>query len=164
MVVLCAAGIFALASLFSPQQGAISQWWRSHRWQRRERLENELKAIFRSLEDQAKPLDATFKMETLPKDKRLSAIRLQEILRQGFLRKAVDGGYQLTAEGQQAATRVVRNHRLWELYLARRASYPTDHVHDDAERMEHWLTDAEAQTLRSQLGNPTVDPHGRRIP
>ena len=74
------------------------------------------------------------------------------------------GGWRLTADGVESAERVVRKHRLWELFLTRRLDLPSDHVHRDAEAMEHTLTDEDVLELERTLGNPSVDPHGRPIP
>ena len=70
----------------------------------------------------------------------------------------------LTPGGRRKAEAVVRKHRLWEVYLTRRLELPSDHVHRDAEAMEHALSDDAVQRLEEQLGFPTVDPHGRPIP
>ncbi|MHC4816703.1 MAG: metal-dependent transcriptional regulator, partial [Planctomycetota bacterium] len=66
--------------------------------------------------------------------------------------------------GLERAARVVRNHRIWELYLTRRLDIAADHVHRDAEDMEHALDDAVLEAIDQALGRPTVDPHGRPIP
>ena len=70
----------------------------------------------------------------------------------------------LTAEGFNKARSVVRNHRLWELYLTNEADYASDHVHDDAEKVEHFLSDEEVAELESYLDYPQHDPHGKPIP
>lgn len=70
----------------------------------------------------------------------------------------------LTPGGRRKAEAVVRKHRLWEVYLTRRLELPSDHVHRDAEAMEHALSDDAVQRLEEQLGFPAVDPHGRSIP
>mgnify|MGYP003312308703 FL=1 len=81
----------------------------------------------------------------------------------GFLETSGDG-LRLSSAGLFEAERVVRNHRVWELYLARRLDLPIDHVHRDAEDMEHALTDEVVLEFERLLGYPTVDPHGRAIP
>ncbi|MDA1006030.1 MAG: hypothetical protein O3A87_06045, partial [Verrucomicrobia bacterium] len=58
----------------------------------------------------------------------------------------------------------VRNHRLWELYLTNEAEYQADHVHDDAEIVEHLLGEEAIQRLEAELGFPKTDPHGSPIP
>lgn len=85
------------------------------------------------------------------------------LLRDGLL--ASDGErFRLTKLGQRDAERLVRNHRIWELYLTRRLELPSDHVHRDAEAMEHALTDETVREFEELLGFPTVDPHGQPIP
>ncbi|RYD28672.1 MAG: metal-dependent transcriptional regulator, partial [Verrucomicrobiaceae bacterium] len=70
----------------------------------------------------------------------------------------------LTPTGRKFAASLVRAHRLWERYLTERASYKPDHVHESAERAEHWLDEEGRRRLEERLGKPEVDPHGSRIP
>ena len=70
----------------------------------------------------------------------------------------------LTEMGMDLAVSVVRNHRLWELYLTNEADYAADHVHDDAEKVEHLLSEEKVRELELFLDYPTVDPHGKPIP
>ena len=70
----------------------------------------------------------------------------------------------LTPEGLAEAAGVVRKHRVWELYLTRRLELPSDHVHRDAEAMEHALSDEAVDRIEALLGHPRLDPHGRPIP
>ena len=72
--------------------------------------------------------------------------------------------FALTPEGFREASRMVRNHRLWELYLTQRAGYAQDHVHDSAEEMEHLLAEENIADMMRVLGNPQTDPHGKPIP
>ena len=67
-------------------------------------------------------------------------------------------------EHADEAAGVVRRHRLWELYLTRRLELPHDHVHRDAEAMEHALPEETVEALDARLGYPERDPHGRLIP
>ena len=70
----------------------------------------------------------------------------------------------LTPEGWQRARAIVRNHRLWELYLTSEANIAPDHVHDDAEEIEHVLGEAVVRQLEKGLHYATRDPHGKVIP
>jgi manganese/zinc/iron transport system permease protein len=70
----------------------------------------------------------------------------------------------LTPSGYQRACEIVRNHRLWELYLVSKADIAADHVHDDAERIEHVLSHEVIHQLESVLKFPRTDPHGKQIP
>ena len=73
-------------------------------------------------------------------------------------------GVQLTAKGARVALEVLRHHRLLELYLARDLGLPWDRVHDEAEVLEHVLSEELEELIAVKLGDPTVDPHGDPIP
>jgi manganese/zinc/iron transport system permease protein len=70
----------------------------------------------------------------------------------------------LTAEGLRRARELTRYHRLWEAYLSEKVRLPSDHVHDDAEEMEHVLTGELAERLIATLDVSGTDPHGKAIP
>jgi DtxR family transcriptional regulator, Mn-dependent transcriptional regulator len=70
----------------------------------------------------------------------------------------------LTDSGERVALEVLRHHRLIELYLYNKLNLPWDQVHDEAERLEHVLSEALEDAMAAALGNPTVDPHGDPIP
>lgn len=91
----------------------------------------------------------------------------------GMVRKLVDGGLvehepyrgvRLTNRGRRVALEVLRHHRLLELFLAEELGVPWDRVHDEAEILEHVLSEDLEQRIAARLGNPTVDPHGDPIP
>ena len=73
-------------------------------------------------------------------------------------------GVQLTSEGTQLALEVIRHHRLLELYLAQDLGVPWDRVHDEAEVLEHVLSEELEELIAAKLGDPTHDPHGDPIP
>ena len=73
-------------------------------------------------------------------------------------------GVQLTPQGKRLALEVLRHHRLLELYLARDLGVPWDRVHDEAEVLEHVLSEELEDLIAAKLGNPTHDPHGDPIP
>jgi DtxR family Mn-dependent transcriptional regulator len=73
-------------------------------------------------------------------------------------------GVRLTPEGRRVALEVIRHHRLLELYLAEALQMPWDRVHDEAEVLEHVLSDELEALIAAKLGNPTIDPHGDPIP
>jgi DtxR family transcriptional regulator, Mn-dependent transcriptional regulator len=87
--------------------------------------------------------------------------RLHEL---GLLRHARYHGVELTAAGERVALAVVRHHRLLERYLVETLGFGWDEVHEEAERLEHHLSEALAARLDAALGHPTVDPHGDPIP
>ena len=73
-------------------------------------------------------------------------------------------GVLLTAAGQRTALEVLRHHRLLELYLAEHLGVPWDRVHEEAEALEHHISEDLEARIAEKLGNPTHDPHGDPIP
>src|SRR5437870_1441327 len=73
-------------------------------------------------------------------------------------------GVRLTPLGERKAMEVIRHHRLLELYLARELGYSWDKVHDEADKLEHVISEEFEDKLDALLGHPTVDPHGDPIP
>jgi DtxR family transcriptional regulator, Mn-dependent transcriptional regulator len=73
-------------------------------------------------------------------------------------------GVSLTPEGEQVALEVTRHHRLLELYLAKTLGIHIDEVHDEADRLEHVISEELEARIDEQLGYPTHDPHGDPIP
>lgn len=73
-------------------------------------------------------------------------------------------GVSLTPEGERAALEIIRHHRLIEMFLHEVLGYPWDEVHDEAERLEHVISENFEERIARVLGNPTHDPHGDPIP
>ena len=73
-------------------------------------------------------------------------------------------GVRLTPAGERVAVEVIRHHRLLELYLADTLGLHVDAVHDEADRLEHVLSEELEAKIDSALGYPTHDPHGDPIP
>lgn len=73
-------------------------------------------------------------------------------------------GVTLTNEGRSAALKIIRRHRLIELYLIKHLNYSWDEVHDEAERLEHAVSQRFIDRIEAILGHPDSDPHGAPIP
>lgn len=73
-------------------------------------------------------------------------------------------GARLTATGQQVAMKVIRRHRLLELFLVQTLDMTWDEVHEEAEHMEHAASERLIDRIDAYLGHPEVDPHGDPIP
>ena len=73
-------------------------------------------------------------------------------------------GQQLTREGRKVAVELVRHHRLLEMFLVQVLGYSWDEVHDEAERLEHVMSERMEQRIFELLGRPELDPHGHAIP
>ena len=73
-------------------------------------------------------------------------------------------GQQLTREGRKVALELVRHHRLLEMFLVQVLGYTWDEVHEEAERLEHVISERMEQRIFELLGRPELDPHGHAIP
>jgi DtxR family Mn-dependent transcriptional regulator len=73
-------------------------------------------------------------------------------------------GVSLTEQGRRVALEVMRHHRLLELYLVESLGVPWDRVHEEAEVLEHVLSEELEELIAAKLGDPTHDPHGDPIP
>jgi DtxR family Mn-dependent transcriptional regulator len=73
-------------------------------------------------------------------------------------------GVELTPAGEKIALEIIRHHRLLELYLAAAMGYSWDKVHDEAEKLEHVISEEFEDKIDEFLGRPTADPHGAPIP
>jgi len=157
-------GVFAagLALLLWPRHGVVPRLLRLTRLDGRVRVEDALKHVYMCQRN-----DQTCSLESLAGRLEVSTARAAELLSHlaamGLVRTGGDGPT-LTDDGERSAVRIVRNHRLWERYLADRTGVPAGEWHDHAERMEHTLSAEEADVLESHLGNPRWDPHGDPIP
>ncbi|WP_189066007.1 metal-dependent transcriptional regulator [Deinococcus seoulensis] len=89
---------------------------------------------------------------------------LRKLTEQGLVSHAPYQGARLTAEGERVALEVLRHHRLLELFLHRALGVPLDEVHEEAERLEHALSERLEARIAAWLGDPTHDPHGDPIP
>ncbi len=73
-------------------------------------------------------------------------------------------GVKLSFAGKRRAWEIVRHHRLLELFLHNVLKYPWDEVHEEAERLEHFISERFEDRVAALLGDPTIDPHGHTIP
>ncbi len=73
-------------------------------------------------------------------------------------------GVSLTPQGERAALEIIRHHRLIEMFLHEILGYPWEEVHDEAERLEHAISEKFEERMAKVLGDPTHDPHGDPIP
>src|SRR5450631_2665442 len=73
-------------------------------------------------------------------------------------------GVRLSPAGEKRALEVVRHHRLIETFLYQVLDYPIDEVHEEAERLEHFISERFEERIAAKLGNPKFDPHGHCIP
>ncbi|MFD1485773.1 metal-dependent transcriptional regulator [Lacticaseibacillus baoqingensis] len=89
---------------------------------------------------------------------------ITKLVEQKYVTHTPYQGIKLTAAGQKRAALLVRNHRLWEVFLVASLKYPVDSVHQEAEKLEHATTPEMADRLANMLGEPQYCPHGGVIP
>ena len=125
--------------------------------------EDYLKAIY-MLEEHGGPAQTSAiaeRLEVAPPSVSGMVKRLSE---SGLLEHVPYRGVQLTRAGRRAALRMVRRHRIVETYLTSKLGYDWDSVHEEAERLEHAVSDELIERMAMALGNPQYDPHGAPIP
>lgn len=89
---------------------------------------------------------------------------IKKLREQGLVDHVAYGGITLTSTGRAHAVTMVRRHRLLETYLVQELGYNWDEVHDEAEVLEHAVSDRLIAAIDARLGHPTRDPHGDPIP
>jgi DtxR family Mn-dependent transcriptional regulator len=82
----------------------------------------------------------------------------------GLARHESYRGVSLTPSGEKIALEIIRHHRLLETYLKEVLDYPWDQIHEEAEHLEHHISEAFEDKIAELLGDPTHDPHGDPIP
>jgi manganese/zinc/iron transport system permease protein len=168
LMVLAASSVFAMALLFSPRHGIATRWWRHRSRSARIERENTLKALYHVLEKGGFATDHVSIPELAAqlRDSVAHAHRRAKSLVRHELVTLSPGGeiVLLTPDGWQRACEIVRNHRLWELYLTNAAHFSPDHVHEDAEVIEHVLGEETVRHLERRLNYARHDPHGKLIP
>jgi DtxR family transcriptional regulator, Mn-dependent transcriptional regulator len=73
-------------------------------------------------------------------------------------------GVSLSRIGRKRALEIIRHHRLIETFLYKMLDYPVDEVHEEAEKLEHFISEHFEERIAAKLGNPELDPHGHCIP
>ncbi|MCU0354369.1 MAG: metal ABC transporter permease [Cytophagales bacterium] len=151
---------------FAPGRGLVPRWLRQYRnrWQIAE--DNLLKAFYQ-LGEQGQDFRSYYPASRLLEHRPVPASRLNRTLRRlrrdGYLRSN-QTGWALTSAGQRHGQRITRLHRLWELYLTQYLRIAPDHVHEDAEMIEHIITPEIELKLQELLQYPQHDPHQTKIP
>ena len=127
-------------------------------------VEDYVKVIYAHTEWQAEPITTSVLAGRLG----LAASSVTEMVKklgaQGLVDHVPYGAVTLTADGTALALRMLRRHRLIETWLVRHFDYSWDEVHDEAEVLEHALSDRILDRIDDDLGRPTRDPHGDPIP
>jgi DtxR family Mn-dependent transcriptional regulator len=126
-------------------------------------VEDYLKAIYQ-LSPQGRPASTSEIANLLALSPPSVTGMVKRLSEHGLLEHVPYRGVQLTEDGRRAALRMVRRHRLIEAYLVEFLGYSWDTVHEEAERLEHAVSDTMVERMAGALGHPSVDPHGDPIP
>ncbi|GGC18349.1 manganese transport system membrane protein MntC [Parapedobacter defluvii] len=165
-MVVVSSVIAFLSFFFAPKKGIVPKLYTQRKNQRIIAEENTLK-MFYHLGEQNSHFNGGRDLTELTRTREVNETLLKTTLRRLVSRQLLETkGHQwaLTDAGYRKAARVVRLHRLWELYLTQYMDIAADHVHDDAETIEHIITPELERELEHQLGYPERDPHDTEIP
>lgn len=152
-----------LTLLFAPKKGWFSIRKRNINNSRKIADENSLKVIYQLKEDGKQAIYVSDFLERRKMDTTVLGKSLNRLIKNGWL-KENENQFQLTEKGESEAARIVRSHRLWELYLTKRMNFKEDHIHGTAETIEHLITPEIEKELVKELNFPTSDPHNKEIP
>jgi len=163
LMTVVAGGLFAMAALFGPRYGVVVSVVHALRTHMRIAQEDLLALMYRA--------------EELPAPRTLGVDEACRALGAGWLaRRAVrrlvgaarieraGDRLALTPAGRATARQLVRGHRLWEAYLVEHVGLAADHVHEGADRVEHFLDEQFQRRLEQRLDDVRRDPHGKPIP
>jgi DtxR family Mn-dependent transcriptional regulator len=126
-------------------------------------IEDYAKAIY-SLEQREGEVSTNALAERLGVTAGSASSMVRKLAELGLVEHEPYHGVALTEQGTRVALEVLRHHRLLELYLAEALDVPWDRVHEEAEVLEHVLSEELEALISAKLGNPTHDPHGDPIP
>jgi hypothetical protein len=162
-----AAGVqFALAVVFAPRHGVLIKAWHNLALAVRIAGEDILATLYRReemLTRAGSSAAAEFSVSQATHGGLWAWLALPRLWRRGDL--LVHGQMlELTSQGKELARSLVRSHRLWEAYLGEHFQLPLDHLHEPAERIEHFIGPELQSQLAAELQQTQRDPHGREIP
>lgn len=166
MMAVCAGAIFAAAVLFAPRHGLVAKLGRRLALRVRIAREDVLARLYREEEggSTAVPFATCRSWSAAAAGPLLGRVALARAERKGLVEAIDRGGVRLTSAGRLEAAGLIRAHRLWESYLDANFALPADHLHEPAERIEHYLGPGLRDALADSLDRPAADPHGRAIP
>ncbi|MBT2531823.1 metal-dependent transcriptional regulator [Arthrobacter sp. ISL-48] len=127
-------------------------------------IEDYVKVIYSFTEWQDKPITSSQLAQRLGVANSSVSEMVRKLKDQGLVDHKPYSAITLTRDGIRLALSMVRRHRLIETYLVEQLGYSWDEVHDEAELLEHAVSDTFIERMAGKLGNPTRDPHGDPIP
>lgn len=162
-VVVFLSLIALISFLFSPKSGMLFRYFARKKYLRKTHREHLLKALYKALEEGRKSLPIEEIYELYPYHRPQTQAGIIDLKQNRYINQN-QGFIELSDSGISEAMRIVRLHRLWELYLNESMNIAPDHVHDSAEQLEHLLTPELEALLEKRLNYPALDPHQETIP
>lgn len=165
-IVIVVSTIAFISFFMAPRRGIVYRMRNQRKIKKQINDENILKALYHLGEEEKNYFEKRTIEEILQKRVFHPAslkIGLKRLKRQGYIHNS-NGYWYFSKAGRDKGQRVVKLHRLWELYLTEYLRIAPDHVHDDADTIEHILTPELEARLEKLLDYPKVDPHSSEIP
>ncbi len=169
MMAVIAGVQFGAAVLFGPRHGLLGKLLQTTSLSLRIASEDILARLFRAEEESptlaAVPSSVARRWASSLGGPLIGIVAFRLLAYRGALQiDPQQGTVALTESGRGDAAQLVRAHRLWELYLSEHLSLPDDHLHEPAERLEHFIGPSLRADLAEALEQTNADPHGRTIP
>ncbi|MFW6435005.1 MAG: metal-dependent transcriptional regulator [Halovenus sp.] len=128
------------------------------------KMEDYLKAIYEVKQREGEPVSTSAVAELLDVEPPTVTSMMEKLEARGLVDREKYKGVELTTEGETVALEVLRHHRLLETYLAEQLDYDWAEVHDEADRLEHHISEEFERRVAELLDDPEVYPHGDPIP
>ncbi len=127
-------------------------------------MEDYLKVIYELQRERGAPVATSVIAEALEVTAPTVTSMMEKLEDRGFVAREKYKGVELTNEGETVAVEIVRHHRLLEAFLVDHLDYEWTEVHDEADVLEHHISEEFEARIAERLGDPAVDPHGDPIP
>ncbi|PSP68844.1 DtxR family transcriptional regulator [Halobacteriales archaeon QH_8_67_27] len=128
------------------------------------KMEDYLKAVYELQRESDEPVATSRIADLLDVTAPTATSMMESLAERGLVEREKYKGVRLTPEGETVALEVVRHHRLLETYLTEELGYDWAEVHDEADRLEHHISEEFERRVAEMLDDPAVDPHGDPIP
>lgn len=166
-IVISLSVIAIFSIFFSPKRGVLSRYKKRKSIQNKMLEDNVLKTFYH-LSENKENLNQNQKMSDLLERRFFEIKKLKKGIKnlksKNLLEQVNELEFKLTDTGVKQAKRIVKLHRLWEMYLTTKMKIKGDHVHEDADTIEHFITEDLERELEQILNFPKQDPHNTKIP
>ena len=127
-------------------------------------MEDYLKTIYEHQRETEGPVSTSAIAESMDVTPPTATSMMEKLEDRGFVEREKYKGVRLSEEGETIAIEVIRHHRLLETYLTEKLGFDWAEVHEEADRLEHHISEEFERRVAATLGEPDVDPHGDPIP